>query len=79
MEKPSNQNDQSLVVAATYASSFDANIALTKLADAGIPAVLNNQIWAGVMGVPTAQFDAIRLLVFKRDLSDALVLLKDTE
>lgn len=71
------KSKDALVVAATYGSSFDANIGLTKLRDADIPCILNNQIWAGVWGVPTAQYDTIRLMVFERDLDRAVAILGD--
>ena len=76
--KKSSKED-TLVVAAMYNNLFNANIALTKLRAAGIPAILNNETTAEVFGLPLAPYDTIRLLVFGRDEEEARRLLADTE
>lgn len=64
-------NNDNLVVIAEYNNDFSANIALTKLREAGIPAILNNETTANVFGVPLAPYDTIRLLVLRTDIEHA--------
>lgn len=68
-----------LVVIDTFANGFDANIALTKLRDCGVPCMLSSELWNSVMAVPGASFDAIRLYVFARDADHAREILADVE
>lgn len=64
-----------LVTVAQFNNDFNANIALTKLHAAGIPAILNNETTAAVFGVPLAPYDTIRLLVLAADVDAARKLL----
>lgn len=73
-EKPGD-----LVIIAEFNNDFNANIALTKLRSAGIPAVLNNETTAAVFGVPLAAYDTIRLLVHRRDADEARGVLSETD
>lgn len=65
------KNNDNLVVIAEYNNDFSANIALTKLRESGIPAILNNETTANVFGVPLAPYDTIRLLVLRQDIDKA--------
>ena len=69
-----NDNDR-LVVAATFADDVSAHIALGMLRSHGVECVLNNELMSDVFALPTAQFGDIRLLVHERDLSETLALL----
>lgn len=66
-----------LVIIAEFNNDFNANVALTKLHAAGIPAILNNETTAAVFGVPIAPYDTIRLLVLSPDAARAKALLHD--
>ena len=65
------KTDNNLVVIAEYNNDFNANIGLTKLREAGIPAILNNETTANVFGVPLAPYDTIRLLVLRAAIDRA--------
>lgn len=70
------KDNESTVVVAIYNNDFSANIALTKLREAGIPAILNNETTANTFGISLAPFDAIRLLVLRSDLDRAKQILQ---
>lgn len=74
MENNTNNGDR-LVCARIYATLGVASIGLGMLRANGIPCILDNAIVAGVLGVPVAAFDGIRLMVHERDLPEALRLL----
>lgn len=65
------------VVVARYSDVFMANIGLTKLHEAGIPAMLNNETAATVFGMQLP-YNSIRLLVFPKDFEAARDLLRHT-
>ena len=65
------------VVIRAYRNSFDANIALTRLRDAGIMCALTNDIIADVWGLPGAKFDSVRLMVNADDADRANAILDD--
>ncbi len=71
-------DDRKTVVAATFTNDFNANLALTKLRDAGINCTLTGEtianMWSGAIGMPFAK---IRLLVFPEDLSEAQNIIQD--
>lgn len=64
-----------IVLARVYDTLGEASIALGALRASGIPCILDNAIMASVFGIPTAPFDGIRLMVFEKDLPQALQLL----
>ncbi|MCI5977488.1 MAG: DUF2007 domain-containing protein [Bacteroidales bacterium] len=72
-----NQAADAPVVVARYSDDFMANIGLTKLHEAGIPAMLNNETAATVFGMQLP-YNTIRLLVFPKDIETARELLRDT-
>lgn len=61
------RDGEELVVLRSYTSDVEANIALGVLRTNGIECALNNEIMAGVFGIPVAPFDRIRLLVHRKD------------
>lgn len=69
-----NDNDR-LVVAATFADDVSAHIALGMLRSHGVECVLNNELISDVLAIPSATFGEIRLLVHGSDLKEALDLL----
>ncbi len=64
-----------IVLARVYETLGEASIALGALRTYGIPCILDNAIMASVFGIPAAPFDGIRLMVFEKDLPEALRLL----
>lgn len=71
-------NNTKLIVAATFTNSFDANLAMTKLRDEGIPCILDGEtisdVWGGNLSMP---FSGIRLMVNESDAESARHLLTD--
>ena len=55
----------------TYPTSFEANIALTRLRAAGIRCALTNELISEVWALPTARFDSVRLMVKTEDAERA--------
>lgn len=70
-------NQTKLVLANSYDSSAAAHIAMGMLKAHDIPAILDNEIMAGVFGIPVAPFDRIRLMVREQDFAEAVDLLKE--
>lgn len=70
-----NNDEDRLVVAATFPDDVSAHIALGVLRTNGVECVLNNELMSDVFALPTAQFGGIRLLVHACDLKQALSLL----
>ncbi|MDO5395959.1 MAG: DUF2007 domain-containing protein [Bacteroidales bacterium] len=73
------KKDDTMTVIGHYNNDFNANVALTKLHAAGIPAILNNETTANVFGAPWAPFDTIRLIVLTADAERARQIIADTE
>lgn len=65
-----------LVVADTFTSDIEANIALGMLRAHDIPCILDGEIITGVMGIQLSPQGSIRLMVRQEDLTQALALLK---
>lgn len=64
-----------LVLARSFETIGAANIALGMLRTNGIPCILENELIASVFALPAASFDRVRLMVYERDLKEALRLL----
>lgn len=69
------EKDSDLVVLNEYYSDAEAYIDKGVLETNGIPCAINNEIMSSIYPVTITSLGAIRLLVFKRDLDDAKLLL----
>lgn len=71
--------DRNPVTIATFDNDFAANIALTRLQDNGIRAILDNAIMSEVWNIPGAAYTDIRLLVNPEDVDRARSILADVK
>lgn len=75
-----SKEEDRLIVLREFGSEFSANIALTLLQDAAIPAQLLGTDWPGVQGVPMpGRGMGVRLVVFARDADVASEIVRDIE
>ncbi len=75
----SDNSSERTVLLATFSSEVEATMAHDKLADAGIPCMLNNELFSGIYPMTFSSLGAIRLMVFERDKERALHLLEAEE
>ena len=61
-----------LVTLAQYPHDWQAHIAKGRLDDAGIPCIINNEVFSGIYPIGFNSIGAITVLVRRRDLEEAL-------
>lgn len=64
---------------AMFYNDFDAQMAKNKLQDAGIPAIIDNEIFASVLPVGVNGIGALRLMVRSKDIDRARHILEDND
>ena len=72
-------NGDNVVLLAKYYNDFDAQMAKNRLQDAGIPAIIDNEIFASVLPVGVNGIGALRLMVRSKDVERARHVLGDSE
>lgn len=73
--KDTYDNDE-LVIFNAYTNDADAYIAKGVLETNGVPCIINNEIFSSVYPVGLAPWASIKLLIFRRDLEKARIIME---
>jgi len=72
-----NEEEDKIIVLRRFDSSFDANIAKTKLDAYGIPCFLTDENLASLYPLPNLTAMQVRLHVFEKDKAQAELILQE--